>query len=124
MSDNYTRGSEIFRAKDSGGVKSPVMLAGAHVRTYKGVESIVVTDGSVHDLTVPSGATHADVVMEGAAATDFVRYWHGAVPPTNTVGVKLYDGQAVATADPGSLSFIKGATGAGGTLRIEYYSYE
>lgn len=124
MADNYTRNAETFRAKDTGGVKSPILLAGAHVRTYKGIESVTVTDTNVHNLTVPSGATHADVVMEGAADTDFVRYWHGATNPTSTVGTRLFDREAIATADPATLSFIKGSTGAGGTLRVEYYAYE
>ncbi len=124
MADDYVRGSETFRAKDSAGIKAPVVLAGAHVRTYKGVESLVCTDTTVHNLTVPSGATHADIVLEGAAATDFVRFWHGSTDPTSTAGVKLFDGQAVATANPGTFTAIKGSTGAGGTLRVEYYSYE
>ena len=124
MPDNYTRGSETFRAKDTAGIKSPVIHAGAHVRTYKGVESVTVTDTGIHNLVVPSGATFADVVMEGAAATDYVRCWHGASDPSSGVGVKLFDGQALATAAPGTLTFIKGSTGAGGVLRVEYYSYE
>ena len=124
MADDYTRGTETFRAKDVGGKKSPILLAGAHVRTYKGVESITVTDTSVHNLTVPSGATHADIVLEAAADTDFIRYWHGATNPTSTIGVPLFNREAVATADPGSFSAIKGSAGAGGTLRVEYYAYE
>lgn len=124
MADDYTRGTETFRAKEVAGKKSPILLAGAHVRTYKGVESLAVTDTFVHTLTVPSGATHADIVMEGAADTDFVRFWHGPTNPTASVGVKLFNREAVATADPGSFSAIKGSTGAGGTLRIEYYAYE
>jgi hypothetical protein len=124
MPDNYVRGSETFRAKETGGIKSPVLLAGAHIRTYKGVESLVVTDTSLHNLTVPAGATHADIVMEAAADTDFVRFWHGASNPTASVGVMLYNREAVATADPASFSVIKGSSGAGGTLRVEYYAYE
>ena len=124
MADDYQRGTETFRAKDVGGKKSPILLAGAHIRTYKGVESVVCTDTNVHNLTLPSGATHADIVMEGAADTDFVRYWHGATNPTASAGVRLFNREAVATADPSSFSAIKGATGAGGTLRVEYYAYE
>lgn len=124
MADNYTRSAETFRAKDASGIKSPVVLAGAHVRTYKGIASPDVTGVGVVNLSVPAGATHADIVMEGGAATDFVRFWHGATDPSSTVGVKLFDGQAVATADPATFSAIKGSTGNGGILRVEYYSYE
>ncbi len=124
MADNYTRSSETFRAKDSSGVKSPVTLIGAHVRTYKGVESLVATGAGVVNLTVPSGATHADIVMEGAATTDYVRYWHSATDPTSAVGVVLFDGQLLTTAAPSTITFIKGSTGAGGTLRIEYFAWE
>ncbi len=124
MADNYDRGGETFRAKEILGIKNPILLAGAHVRTYKGVESVVVTDTGVHNLTPPTGATHADVVMEGAADTDFVRYWHGASNPSASAGVQLFHREALASADPATLSFIKGNTGAGGTLRVEYYAYE
>jgi hypothetical protein len=124
MADDYTRQNEVFRAHEVGGKKLPITVVGAHVRVYKGVESVVCTDTSVHNLTVPSGATFADIVMEGAAATDFVRFWHGSTNPTSSSGVKLFDGQSLATADPSTFTAIKGSIGAGGTLRVEYYSYE
>lgn len=124
MADDYIRGDETFRAKDVAGVKSPVLLAGAHIRTYKGVESVTVTDTNVHNLAPPPGATHADIVMEGGADTDFVRYWHGATNPTASVGVQLFSREAVATADPATFSVIKGSSGNGGILRVEYYAYE
>lgn len=124
MADDYVRQSETFRAREVASKKLPILVVGAHVRVYKGVESVDATGGSAVNLSVPGGATHADIVMEGASATDFVRYWHTATNPTSTVGVKLFDGQAVATADPGSFTAIKGSTGAGGTLRVEYYAYE
>lgn len=125
MADNYVRQSETFRAKDVSGIKSPVVLAGGHARTYKSpAQSLVATGASAVSLSVPAGATHADIVMEGAATTDFVRYWHGATDPTSTVGVKLMDGEVLMSADPSTVTFIKGSTGGGGTLRVEFYAYE
>lgn len=125
MADNYTRQSDTFRAKDKSGIKSPVTLVGAHTRTYKGIESIACVDTVVHNLTVPSGADFAEITFEGASATtDFIRYWHSATDPTSTVGVKLKDGETVVSANPGSFTAIRGSTGGGGTLRVEYFSYE
>lgn len=126
MADNYTRQADTFRAKDKGGVKSPVTLVGVHTRTYKGTpQSVVCTDVNVHNLTVPTGADFAEITMEGAAAaTDFVRYWHGSTDPTSTVGVKLVDGDTIVSADPATFTAIKGSTGGGGTLRVEYFAYE
>jgi len=125
MSDNYTRQSDTFRAKDKGGIKSPVLIAGAHTRTYKmPAQSLVATGASAVNLTVPSGADFAEITMEGAAATDFVRYWHGSTDPTSTVGVKLMDGDTIVSADPATFTAIKGSTGSGGTLRCEFFSYE
>lgn len=125
MADNYVRQADTFRAKDKGGIKSPVMLAGAHTRTYKGVQSVAITDTSVHNLTVPTGADFAEITFEGAAATtDFCRYWHGATDPTATTGVKLVDGDTIVSADPLTFTAIKGSTGSGGTLRVEFFAYE
>lgn len=124
MADDYQRGNEWFRALDVNGKKLPVLLAGAHKRIYKGVESVPVTDGNVHNLNVPPGATFADIVMEAGADTDFVRYWHGATNPTSTVGVRFYNRETVYSADPSTFSAVKGESGAGGTLIVEYYAYE
>lgn len=125
MADNYSRAGETFRAKDKSGVKSPVVLAGAHTRTYKGVASVACTDTAVHNLTVPTGADFAEITMEGASAsTDYIRFWHGSTDPTASAGVKLVDGDTYISADPGTFTAIKGATGAGGTLRVEFFAYE
>lgn len=124
MADNYTLGDGVFRAKDTSGVKSQVMLVGAHTRTYMGVQSVPVTGTVAVNLSVPSGATHADVTMEGAASTDFVRYWHGATDPTSSAGAKLKDGESLTSADPATLTFVKGAPGGGGTVRVEYFAWD
>lgn len=119
MADNYTRQGQTFRSEDVGGNQLPVLLVGAHVRVYDGVQSLAVT-GTAQTLTVPGGATHADVVCEGSASTDYLRYWHGSAP-TSGIGVKLKDGELLETAAPSSLQVITGS----GTLtcRVEYYHY-
>ena len=126
MADNYTRQADTFRAKDKSGIKQPVVLAGAHTRTYKTpAQSLVCTDAVVHSLTVPTGADFAEITMEGASvSTDFVRYWHGAATPTATSGVKMVDGDTIISADPATFKAIKGSIGGGGTLRCEYFAYE
>lgn len=120
MADNYTRQGQTFRAEDFSSVIFPVVLAGAHVRTYVGTQSITST-GSSQSLTVPSGATFADVYCDSSTDTDYVRYWHGGSTPTTTVGVKLKAHEVVQTADPATFRFIAGS----GTpaLRVEYYKY-
>lgn len=124
MANDYVRQSETFRATDKSGKKLPITLIGAHVRTYKGVQSLACTDTIVHNLSVPGGTDFAEITMEGSTSTDFVRYWHGPTDPTSTAGAKLIDGDTVVSADPATFTAIKGSTGAGGTLRIEYFSYE
>lgn len=120
MADDYQRQGQTFRAEDFGSVLFPVVLAGAHVRTYVGTQSLTASSSS-QTLTVPSGATFADVYFEGAASTDFVRFWHGGSTPTASVGVKLKDHEIVQTADPATFRAILGS--GSGTLRIEYYKY-
>lgn len=121
MADNYARQGETFRATDNGGVLAPVLLAGAHVRTYDGVQSLILTAAS-QALTVPSGATFADVYCEGTSTTDYARFWHGDNTPTASAGQKLKDHEVVQSADPSTLHFINGSGTC--TLRIEYYHYE
>jgi len=119
MADNYTRQGETYRAVDVSGIKSPVVLVGAHKRVYDGTQTLSLS-GSSQALTVPGGATHADVYCAGTASTDFARYWHGSTP-TASVGVKLKDGELLETAAPASLNVIIGSGSP--VLSIEYYHY-
>lgn len=99
----------------------PILRVGAHVRTYKGVQSIAATASS-QLLTVPSGATHCDIYAEGGSSSDFVRYWHGSTSPTASAGKKLKDHEEIASSSPANFRFI--ASSGSVTLRVEYYSYE
>lgn len=120
MADNYTRQGQSFRAEDFSGIIFPVVLAGAHVRTYLGTQSLTLTS-TAQTLTVPAGATLADVYCEGASTSDYARFWHGGTVPTGSVGVKLKDHEVIATADPATFRAINGSGTC--TLRIEYYAY-
>lgn len=122
MADNFTRQGQVFRAEDKSSIWYPVVLAGAHVRTYKGVQSLTLTSAA-QALTVPSGAEFADIYCEGSSTTDFCRFWHGATDPTATVGVKLKDHEVIASADPSTFSAINGSGSGTCTLRVEYYAY-
>ena len=124
MTDDYARQGETFRAHEVNVKKLPIMVVGAHARTFKGVESVACTDASVHSLSPPAGTLFSEITMEGAATTDYVRYWHTGTDPTSTVGVKLFDGQVMVSGDPASFTAIKGSTGAGGTLRVEHFAFE
>lgn len=120
MANNYTRGSETFRSTEVGGLHQPHVLVGAKQRTYKGVQSLVLTT-TAQSLTVPGTATHADIYMEGGAADYYCRYWHGTAP-TSTVGKKLKDHEEISSASPATFQAIL-ASGTG-TLRVEFYAYE
>jgi len=124
--DNYTRQAETFRSKIKSQVQLPVSLVGAHTRTYKGTpQSLAVTGTGVVNLTVPVGADFAEVYFSGATATtDYIRFWHGSTDPTSTSGIEMVDGDTYITASPSTISFIKGASGGGGTVHVEYFSYE
>lgn len=119
MADNYTRGGQTFRSEDKSSVQFPVVLAGAHVRTYVGTQSLSLTSSS-QALTVPGTAEFADIYFEGGTSTDYARFWHGSTP-TSGVGVKLKDDALVQSADPATFRAILGS--GTGTLRIEYYRY-
>jgi hypothetical protein len=121
VADDYTRGNETFRAKEVSAKKTPIMLAGEHVRVHDGIQSLTLT-GSSLSLTVPGSATHALIYCEGAADTDFARYWHGATAPTSSVGKRLNDHEEIATAAPGVFKAIIGQGSP--ILRVEYYHYE
>jgi len=119
-----TPGGTPVKTRDGlSGEKIQILSVGAHVRTYKGIESITVT-GTAGILTVPLGATHADILAEGAASTDFIRYWHGGNNPTSTIGKKLKDHEEIISADPSSFRHILGSGSGTVVLRIEYYAYE
>jgi len=120
MADNYTRQGETYRAVEVSGVKSPVVLVGAHSRVYDGIEVLTLT-ASAQSLTVPGGATHADVYCSGAVTSDYARYWHGGTSPTVGTGVKLKDGELLESASPGSLKAIIGSGSP--VLSIEYFHY-
>lgn len=120
MADNFDRQAQTFRAEDFSGVLFPVILAGAHVRTYVGTQSIAST-GSSQSLTVPSGATFADIYCDSSTDTDYVRFWHNSQAPTSTVGVKLKAHEVVQSADPSTFRFIAGSGTP--TLRVEFYKY-
>lgn len=120
MADDYVRQGQTFRAEDFSSILFPVVLAGAHVRTYVGIQSLTLT-GSSQTLTVPSGATFADIYCEGAASTDYARTWHGGTAPTASVGVKLKDHEVLQTADPATFRAINSSGTC--TLRVEYYKY-
>lgn len=118
---NYTRQTQTFRSITVNGIELPVIVVGAHQRTYKGVQSLALT-GTAATLTVPEGATHADIYCEGAASTDYCRYWHGSTDPTTSVGVKLKEHEQIATASPSNFRAIEVSGSI--TLRVEYYAYE
>lgn len=120
MADNYDRQSQTFRAEDKSSVLFPVVLVGAQVRTYVGVQSIASTSAS-QSLTVPSGAELADIYCDSGTDTDYVRYWHNSQAPTSSVGVKLKAHEVVQSADPATFRFIAGSGTP--TLRVEYYQY-
>jgi hypothetical protein len=127
MADNapYTPGAgRTMRTRDKSGIDIQVVAAGAHKRTYKGQQNLVLS-GTSQALTVPAGAEFADIYGEGATANDVARYWHtggGGADPTATVGKKLKDHEEISTADPATFEAIN-STGTT-TLRIEYYAYE
>lgn len=121
MADNYTRGGQSFRSEDKSSVQFPVVLAGAHVRTYIGTQSLTVTNTS-QTLTVPSGAEFADIYVEGTSSTDFVRFWHGATP-TAAVGQKAKDHEVISSASPSTFRAILGSGSGTCTLRVDYYVY-
>lgn len=122
MADNFTRQNEIFRSKEiSAGLHAPIMIVGAHTRSYvSGAESVSALTAS-KSLTVPSGATHADIYVEGSASTDYIRFWHDGSTPSSTVGMKAMDGEVIQSASPSTFKAINGS----GTcvLRVEYYKY-
>lgn len=120
MANNYTRGSETFRSTDVGGLHQPHVLAGAKQRTYKGVQSLVLTS-TAQSLTVPGGATHADIYMEGGDPAHYCRFWHGTAP-TSTVGKKLKDHEEIVSSSPATFQAI--LSSGTSTLRVEYYAYE
>ena len=120
MADDYSRQGQTFRAEDFGSILFPVVLAGAHVRTYVGTQSLTLT-GSSQPLTVPSGATFADIYCEGATTSDYARYWHAGSTPTSSAGVKLKDHEVIQTADPATFRALNGSGTC--TLRVEYYKY-
>lgn len=113
--------STVIRTEDVGGKHLQVTLVGAHVRTYKGTQSLTLS-GTAQTLTVASGGTHADIYCEGATSSDYARFWHAGSTPTASVGVKLKDHEIVQTADPGTFRAINGSGSC--TLRVEYYAYE
>jgi len=122
---NYTRQGEVFRAVDPLGnsKRVPLMLVGAHSRVYKGSATIDCTGANAQPLQPPAGSTFAEITAEGAADTDFARYWHYGTP-SGTVGVKLYNRDTFVSADPANFKAIKGSTGTGVTLRVEFFAYE
>jgi hypothetical protein len=120
VADDYVRQGQTFRAEEFSSVLFPVVLAGAHVRTYLGTQSLALT-GSSQTLTVPAGATFADVYCEGASSTDYARFWHGGSTPTSSVGVKLKDHEVIQTADPATFRAINSSGTC--TLRVEFYKY-
>lgn len=122
MADNYSRTGQNFRSEDKSSVQFPVVLAGAHVRTYLGTQNLAVS-GSSQTLTLPAGTEFADIYCEGASSTDFCRYFHGGTVPTGTVGKKLKDHEELASADPATFRVIAGTGGGTCTLRVEYYQY-
>lgn len=125
IDSNFSRLGESYRAVDlvSSGVRTPVLLAGAHVRTYVDNPQTLTVTSSAQALTVPSGATFADIYCEGTASTDFVRFWHGSTNPTASVGQKLKDHEVIASADPSTFSVILGTGSGTCTLRVEFYKY-
>jgi hypothetical protein len=120
LADNYTRLAQSFRAEDKSSVMFPVILAGAHVRTYVSTQTLVLT-GTAQTLTVPSGAEFADIYCQGATANDIARFFHGGSVPTSSSGVKLKDHELISSADPATFRAIN-STGSC-TLFIEYYKY-
>jgi hypothetical protein len=122
MADDYTRGGETFRAKEVSAKKTPIMLAGEHVRVHDGIQSVTLTTTAGLALTVPGGATHALIYCEGAADTDFARYWHGSTNPSASVGKRLNDHEEIATAAPAAFRAVIGQGSP--ILRVEYYHYE
>ena len=120
MADNYARGGQTFRSEDKSSVQFPVVLAGAHVRTYYTPQSIT-SSGTSQSLTVPSGAEFADIYCDSATDTDYVRFWHGSQAPTSSVGVKLKAHEVIQSADPSTFRFIAGSGTP--TLRVEFYKY-
>lgn len=122
MADNFDRQSQTFRAEDKTSVLFPVVLVGAQVRTYVGVQSIASTGASL-SLTVPAGGEFADIYNDSDTATDYVRYWHNSTAPTSTVGNKLKAHEIVQSADPATFRFITGNGSSACTLRVEYYKY-
>ena len=113
--------TETLRSTDVGsGVQAQVVLAGEHVRTFDGVQSLDLT-GSSQALTVPSGATHAAIYCEGSSTTDYARYWEDGTAPTSSVGKKLKDHEEIENASPATFHAIVGSGTL--TLRISYYHY-
>jgi len=121
MADNYTRGAQTFRSEDKSNIQFPVILVGAHVRTYTGIASYT-SSGTAASLTaIPAGTEFADIYCDSSTDTDFVRFWHNSTNPTTTVGVKLKAHEVVQSADPATFRFI--ASSGTPTLRVEFYRY-
>jgi hypothetical protein len=121
LADDYQRIGQTFRAEDFSGVLFPVVLAGAHVRTYNTTTQTLTLTASAQTLTVPTGYTFADIYCEGSADTAYCRFWHGGATPTSASGVKLKDHEVLQSADPVTFRAINSS----GTciLRVEYYKY-
>lgn len=121
MADNYTRQQQSFRSEDKSNVQFPVVLVGAHVRTYTGTASVTLTGTSQTLSSIPANTEFADIYCEGATANDYARFWHGGSTPTSSVGVKLKDHEVLQSADPATFRALNGSGTC--TLRIEYYRY-
>jgi hypothetical protein len=119
---------QTLRSNDygpAGEYDSQIIAAAEHVRTYTGVQNLVLS-GSVQSLTLPvgTGTTHALIYAEGTSgtpATDFARYWQDGTNPAANVGKKLRDHEEISCASPGTFKAIIGSGAM--TLRIEYYKY-
>lgn len=122
MADNALSVNGVtVRSKDVGsGVQAEIVLAGAHVRTYDGIQSLSLS-GSSQSLTVPGSSTHAEIIAESATSTDYARFWPDGTAPTASVGMQLAPGQAYDCASPSTFKVIVGAGTL--TLRIAYYHY-
>jgi hypothetical protein len=120
LADNYTRAGQSFRSEDKSSVQFPVLLVGAHVRTYVGVQTLVLTSSS-QALTVPALAEFADIYCEGSSSLAVARFWHNGQVPTSSAGIRLKDHEVIQSADPSTFRAIN-ETGTC-TLRVEYYRY-